>query len=1805
MLNLIISFDDPMERLLYGEPDPCLSLWECKHYDAGFPEHTHNDGDGNGDYGIGRPTRPIDLGEEPGTDFVDPSDYNPAPDSDAFNEWRQQQREAADALVQEYEAYADVWRDHREQYQDHPTALLKIDDCPECRRRLDAFQDAYREIVEEEPTADAEADLDRYESVLESPRGRNALLRTKRGLEAWIRYQGERRGLTERAIQAQIAGLRAGDEAAVLQRPGGRNALAEGVTAGPAGPEYLQGFGAVGEVGADAAQGLGDRAVAAQAGAAQQEAWIRYQAQQQGLTAEQTEAQVEAWRSQRPDDTTLDRPGPDGPEYLRGFGAVTDDPSAAAGRISPAGGSDEMLGTAEGGQDARAAGVAGFGEVGADAVQGAGDRIGQAQQEAWIRYQAQQQGLTAEQTEAQVEAWRSQRPDDTTLDRPGPDGPEYLRGFGAVTDDPSAAAGRISPAGGSDEMLGTAEGGQDARAAGLDGFEEVGADAAQGLGDRAVAAQQEAWIRYQAQQKGLTAEQTEAEVEAWRSQRPDDTTLDRRGPDGPEYLQGFGAVGVDAAGRISPAGGSDEVLHGIGPAEAVAEFGGEDREAWIRFQGERKGWSEAAIAAAIEASPDGGEYVGRPGREVDLREPGSTPEVGRVVEMPHGGDAVVGGRGDDLTAGDRDAWIRFQGERKGLSEEAIAEAIATGVTGGDLTTLVRILGTDGPGEVVGGGTALDALTDGERKVVDEAQAQGLLPEAITQKLDEYRNSPGGVLDAVDYIVNVGDAGSLTALTAIADDADKGSIRITVKDDEGNPRSMTLGEYISQDLIPQVEERVAINTVNDEIDEITRELAAEDVGALEAIANDPDRADLPVTVYAKDENGDRIPSAGADGQPATDADGNPIYETKTITMAEHIRENILPGVGERVAINTVNGEIDDILRELDPGDATALEAIANDPDRANLSVSIYATNEEGERIPVVGEDGEPVTDADGNVIHETKTVTVAEYIRDTIMPYAEQRAAQQESQAQTEVALGEIQSLVQGGIESYEINRLRSIANDPATSGLKISITGADGNAQATTIGEYLKQTVEAYDNRQIGDLERIRNDHAKARDDWNNEAVEGLTRNGEYGMAQGYVSEIKDLEMRRLAQEKLDAAREAGVEKAAIATRIKNAQEAYDSARHEWQKRRARKEIRDASYGYRDFMNNHGYNRRSFEIAYSNLIAKAQGYELNPTNQAMYAAQQRAWGSGQAYTLPSSQGFRDSKENFDLQTAGGDAALQAHGAATVVSQATATATPEIMVPTSQLDADLSGLGRGVSESAVAENANRLRPPTGLEAEEIGDLAQAQAESRIITAYQAERYGDPSLAGQMRVEGRASDGSVKTGVAGTEFVEQARSYGLTPDQLFQGYVDDAESGPDGVEGVGQSQPTRAEAERFYDEVVSAYDIPDVVDDEGFSTNVNAHQHTRVTLEQLKSRYANDPAKTAFLDSAIHQLDVDYSLHSLGADARAGKGLVVLAEQERRLKAQAVKLGKVGTLEDIAQGSGLAGTTEYRVWLADEKKYATLTGQEMQEMGVSNVLHDPWSQEARDLAAQGQNVLVERAVKPAAAEVKDDPGKAAAMANFAQHMLQFAAADSGGASTVVAMQKSAEELAKESPAFAALPEAEQRKLLDHYDNPVKNPYTRAAVLAAASGMAGSAASGTAFGSSLVGQAALGVPFAAADVGGAYLDTGQVTGKDVGRALFWESLPFIPDVGSAAFKGGRHGVRSFATGGDFTDWAFGNVDSTLRIDLKDLSKSIPEGFTPQGGSIADNAVFAYGFTRRAQTQDGHRNPTGIRPIGAGATV
>ena len=1436
-------------------------------------------------------------------------------------------------------------------------------------------------------------------------------------------------------------------------------------------------------------------------------------------------------------------------------------------------------------------------------------------------------------------------------------------------------------------------------------------------------------------------------VEVWRSQRPDDTTLDRRGPDATEYLDGFGAVGADATGRITGPGGSAEVLGGIGPAEAVAEFGRGDREAWIRFQGERKGLSEAAIAAAVEAASDGGEYVTTLGQDIDApsmaQEPTINPEyaawqekksIPRYVKAngePIGkwsaiaserarlGDGTV----QDLYASDGDGAVD---QRTVTTPESVT--VDTDSDGDGAVDQVEV--RDAEGNVLS--STVHADTDGDGAV---DQATVTTPEGVTVHTDsdgdgafdqvEVRDAEGNVLSSAVHADTDGD-GSVDQATVTTPegvtvhtdrDGDGAFDQVEVRDAEGNVLSSTVHADTDGDgAVDQVEVRdaegnVLSSTVHTDTD---GDGAVDQVEVRDAEGNvlsstvhadtdgdgsvDQTTVTTPEGVRVRtDSNGDgafdQVEVRDAEGNVLSsavhaDTDGDGSVDQATVTTPEGVTvhtDRDGDGAFDQVEVRDAEGNVLSSTVHTDTdGDGAVDQVEVRDAEGNVLSSTVHAdTDGDGavDQTTVTTPDGVQVrTDSDGDGSFDTVEVRDAEgnVLSGTV--HADTDGDGAVDQATVTTPEGVTVHTDSDGDGSFDQVEVRDAEGNVLSSTVHADTDGDGAVDQATvTTPEGVRVRTDSdgdgsFDQVEVRDAEGNVLSHTVYADTDGDGTVDQATVTTPEGTrvhndsdGDGTFDNVPDAGSASAAVELFEL-NDSGSKPPGRLTREQRTGKWYNASELDDDSGINLEYVSYALMGENTIVSNGmvkiGRRDATVETTYTRnsdgtitIQSRIIGYHKDDAPGG--------GGGGGGGDAPLTVVSKDSNGNTAVRTAEGttiydsdgnyvtsldsagrdtdtppatpsslseaiDAVQRAEGAGDTTVEALDVSVggsvtldklhpPRPMIESPTADPSLSGLLQtlesgtaidpglaramglpvevwgatvvhrmnedGVTETALTTPVSKpigptTQPATGLEAEEIGDLGQAQAESRIITAYQAEQYGDPSLEGQMWVEGRDSDGSVRTGVVDVEFVEQARSYGLTPDQLFQGYVDDAESGLDGVEGVAQSQPTRSEAERFYDEVVSAYDAPDVVDDEGFATNVNAHQYTKATLEQLKSRYADDPAKTAFLDSAIKQLDVQYALHSLGTDARAGKAVAVLAEQERRnLQAQAVELGKVGTLEDIAQESGLAGTTEYRVWLADEQKYATLTGREMQDMGVSNVLHDPWSQEARDLAAQGQNVLVERTVKPAVAEVKDDPGKAAAMANFAQHMLQFAAADSGGASTVVSMMKSAEELAKESPAFAALPEAEQRKLLDHYGNPVKNPYTRAAVLAAASGMAGSIASGTAAGSSLLGQAALGVPFAAADVGGTYLDTGKVTGKDVGIALLFESLPFIPDVGSAAFKGGRHGFRSFATGGDFTDWAHGNVDRTLRINLKDLSKSIPEGFTPQGGSIADNAVFAYG--------------------------
>ena len=231
------------------------------------------------------------------------------------------------------------------------------------------------------------------------------------------------------------------------------------------------------------------------------------------------------------------------------------------------------------------------------------------------------------------------------------------------------------------------------------------------------------------------------------------------------------------------------------------------------------------------------------------------------------------------------------------------------------------------------------------------------------------------------------------------------------------------DYINDTLLANIDETQNVRRTLQEIRNTTKDFDVGDVDALKAIADDPKQGNLPITVYSRGENGERIPSTGEDGEPTKDADGNVVYETKTITMAEHIRQNILPNA----TYLATNAEIDSILTDLDVDDpadtaqyttrqqsdlidqlesgeisedeyrdgvlalrqsssaSRALEAIANDPDQGNLPITVYSRDENGERIPFTGENGDPIVDGDGNPVYETKTITMAEHIRQNILP----------------------------------------------------------------------------------------------------------------------------------------------------------------------------------------------------------------------------------------------------------------------------------------------------------------------------------------------------------------------------------------------------------------------------------------------------------------------------------------------------------------------------------------------------------------------------------------------------------------------------------------------------------------------------------------------------------------------------------------------------------------------------------------------------------------------------------------------------
>ena len=312
-------------------------------------------------------------------------------------------------------------------------------------------------------------------------------------------------------------------------------------------------------------------------------------------------------------------------------------------------------------------------------------------------------------------------------------------------------------------------------------------------------------------------------------------------------------------------------------------------------------------------------------------------------------------------------------------------------------------------------------------------------EELDRAFSEW-NTAGRPIGALEQVSTAADEGDVDELRAIAS-SERGSMRITYTDAEGVQRQTTLAEYIRGTLIPNTEQRLTVGDTNTEIQDILSEVDTGDVAALEAIASDPERANLPVTIYATDDDGNRIQATNPDGTPQVDADDNPVYQTETVTMAQHIRDTLIPNTEQRLAVDAANAglnEIQDILSEVDSGDAAALEAIANDPERADLPVNVYATDENGERIPRVDDEGNPVLDADGNPVYQTETVTMAQHIREHVIPQAQGQLARD--------TIAQIQDIL-SEVDTGDTAALEAIASDPERANLPVTIYGTDENGE--------------------------------------------------------------------------------------------------------------------------------------------------------------------------------------------------------------------------------------------------------------------------------------------------------------------------------------------------------------------------------------------------------------------------------------------------------------------------------------------------------------------------------------------------------------------------------------------------------------------------------------------------------------------------------------------------------------------------------------------------------------------------------------
>ena len=221
-----------------------------------------------------------------------------------------------------------------------------------------------------------------------------------------------------------------------------------------------------------------------------------------------------------------------------------------------------------------------------------------------------------------------------------------------------------------------------------------------------------------------------------------------------------------------------------------------------------------------------------------------------------------------------------------------------------------------------------------------------------------------------------------------------------------------------------------------------------------------------------------------------------------------------------------------------------------------------------------------------------------------------------------------------------------------------------------------------------------------------------------------------------------------------------------------------------------------------------------------------------------------------------------------------------------------------------------------------------------------------------------------------------------------------------------------------------------------------------------------------------------------------------------------------------------------------------------------------------------------------------EYRGDPEQAAQLATAAGYFGRMSGQAGGVTQYVFGVdpKQTEYEMARQTPAFSDFSPERQKELLDKYRNPLRNPYTRSALMV-------QAAVPTLFvGGGLAAQGALSLPFVAADLGGTAIDKGglrHITQGDLLRALAWEAIPFAPEAAQLGRHGLVHGYRSFVKGQDLLS---PEVWKTVRLQ-QELGEAVAQ-------HLDQITIDRLNAQLRAQYHTSYGSEGGLLPPGAAAT-